>query len=61
MKKSSLVTENSGWKLNPIFCDKGNMFNKTLLVEKDKILSEDRYVAELTNNYFISISKKIQQ
>ena len=37
------------------------MFNKTMLVEKDKILSEDRYVAELTNNYFISISKKIQQ
>ena len=32
--------------------------NKMMIIEKDKLLSEEGSIAEVMNNYFVDISKK---
>ena len=33
--------------------------NKMRIIEKDKLLSEERSIAEVMNNYFVDISKSL--
>ena len=48
------------WKtIKGFFLDKGMNFNKTMITEKDKLLSEERFIAEVMNNYFVDISKSL--
>ena len=38
--------------VNPLFTDKGPRSHKITIVEGDKIISEDREVAETMNDFF---------
>lgn len=38
---------------------KGNISNKIMLVEKDKIVRTDKNIVKLINNYFFSITKTL--
>ena len=47
------------WKIiKTFFLDKGMNSNKMMIIEKDK-LSEERFIAEVMNNYFVEISKSL--
>ena len=45
--------------IKPFFSEKGINSNKMMIIEKDKLLSEERSIAEVMNNYFIDISKNL--
>ena len=48
------------WKIiKPFFFDKGMNFNKMMILEEDKLLSEEGSIAEVMNNYFVDISKSL--
>ena len=48
------------WKIiKPFFSDKGMNSNKMMIIEKDKVLSEERSIAKVMNNYFADISKSL--
>lgn len=38
---------------------KGNISNKIMLVEQDKIVRTDKNIVELINNYFFNITKTL--
>ena len=47
------------WKIiKPFFSDKGMNSNKMMIIEKDKLLSEEGSIAEVMNNYFVDMCKK---
>ena len=43
--------------IKPFFSDKRMNSNKMMMIEKDKLLSEEGSIAEAMNNYFVAISK----
>ena len=48
------------WKIiKPFFSDKGMNSNKMMIIEKDKLLSEEGSIAEVMNNYFVDMSKSV--
>ena len=48
------------WKrIKPFFSDKGMKSNKMMIIEKDKLFSEERSIADVMNNYFVGISKSL--
>ena len=42
------------------FPDKGMSSNKIMIIEKDKLLSEEESIAEVMNNYFVDVSKSLK-
>ena len=40
--------------------DKGMNSNKMMIIEKDKLLSEEESIAEVMNNYFVDVSKSLK-
>ena len=42
------------------FSDKGMSSNKIMIIEKDKLLSEEESIAEVMNNYFVDVSKSLK-
>ena len=58
LNEKKLSDSRAFWKeIKPYFCDKGNMSNKIMLVEKDEIVRKGENVSELIKNYFIKIKK----
>ena len=48
------------WKrIKPFFSDKGVKSNKMMIIEKDKLFSEERSIADVMKNYFVGISKSL--
>ena len=48
------------WKIiKPFFSDKGMNSNKMMIIEKDKLLSEEGSIAEVMSNYFVDMSKSV--
>ena len=48
------------WKIiKPFLSDKGMNSNKMMIIEKDKLLSEENSIAEVMDNYFVDISKSL--
>ena len=48
------------WKnVKPYFSDKGSNSAKITLVEKDKIITDEKQVANIMNEHFVSITKKL--
>ena len=48
------------WKIiKPFFSDNGMNSNKVMMIEEDKLLSEQSSIAEIMNNYFVDISKSL--
>ena len=46
------------WKIiKPLFSEKEMNSNKMMIIEKDKLLSEERSITEVINNYFVDIRK----
>ena len=45
--------------IKPLFSDKGMNSNKMMIIEKDKLLSEENSIAEVMDNYFVDISKSL--
>ena len=45
--------------IKPFFSDKRMNSNKMMMIEKDKLLSEEGSIAEAMNNYFVAISKSL--
>ena len=39
---------------------KGMNSNKMMIIEKDKLLSEEESIAEVMNNYFVDVSKSLK-
>ena len=59
--KPKLVSDNINfWQtIKPYFSDKGNFSNKTMISEKDYIVSDDRRLSEIFNTHFINITKTL--
>ena len=55
------ITDNKKfWKtIRPYFSDKGYNQTKITIVEKDSIITDEKKIATLMNNYFINITKKL--
>ena len=48
------------WEIiKPFFFDKGMNFNKMMILEEDRLLSEEGSIAEVMNNYFVDVSKSL--
>ena len=48
------------WKIiKPFFSDKGMNSKKMITIEKEKLVTEERPIAEGLNNYFVDISKSL--
>ena len=48
------------WRtIKPYFSDKGNFYNKTMISEKDYIVSDNRRLSEISNEHFINITKTL--
>ena len=48
------------WKsVKPIFNDKGSNSSKITLEEEDNIISDERKIANIINNYFINVTKTL--
>ena len=45
--------------IKTFFSDKGMNSNKMMIIEKDKLLSEEGSIAEVMNNYFVDMSKSV--
>ena len=56
-----LITDNEEfWKtVKPLFSDKIKTQNKIVLVENDEVISDDRQVAEIFNNYFVTVTETL--
>ena len=56
-----LITDNNKfWKtVKPLFSDKIKTQKKIVLVENDEVISDDRQVAEIFNNYFVTVSETL--
>ena len=52
--KNKYLTE-----VKPFFSDKGVKSSKITLVEKNVIVVDEEKIANITNNYFISITKNL--
>ena len=59
--KPKLVSDNINfWQtIKPYFSDKGNLSNKTMISEKDYIVSDDRRLSGIFNTHFINITKTL--
>ena len=57
----NLITDNKQfWKsVKPLFSDKIKTQSKIVLVENDEIISDDRQVAEIFNNYFVTVTETL--
>ena len=55
------ITDNKKfWKtIRPYFSDKGYNQTKITIVEKDSIITDEKKIATLMNNYFINITKNL--
>ena len=48
------------WKnVKPYFSDKGSNSTKITLVQKDKIITDEKQIADIMNEHFVSITKKL--
>ena len=48
------------WKnVKPYFSNKGSNSTKITLVEKDKIIADEKQIANIMNEHFVSITKKL--
>ena len=48
------------WKnVKPYFSDKGSYSTKITLVEKDKIITDEKPIANIMSEHFVSITKKL--
>ena len=48
------------WEIiKPFSLDKGMNSNKMMIIEKSKLLSEERSIAEVMNKYFVGVSKSL--
>ena len=56
-----LITDNKKfWKtVKPLFSDKIKTQNKIVLVENDDVISDDRQIAEIFNNYFVTVTETL--
>ena len=57
----TLITDNRKfWKtVKPLFSDKIKSQSKIVLVENDEAISDDRQVAEIFNNYFVTVTETL--
>ena len=57
----TLITDNKTfWKtVKPLFSDKIKSQSKIVLVENDEAISDDRQVAEIFNNYFVTVTETL--
>ena len=57
----TLITDNKKfWKtVKPLFSDKIRNQSKIILVENDKVIFDDRQVAEIFNNYFPTVTNTL--
>ena len=57
----TLITDNKKfWKtVKPLFSDKIKSQSKIVLVENDEVISDDRQVAEIVNNYFVTATETL--
>ena len=56
-----LITDNKKfWKtVKPLFSDKIKTQNKIVLVYNDDVISDDRQIAEIFNNYFVTVTETL--
>ena len=48
------------WKsVKPFFIDKGSNYSKITLVEENNIISDEKEIANIMNNYFINVTKTL--
>ena len=60
MKIQDVTDNKKFWKIfRPYFSDKGYNKTKITIVEKDSILTDEKKIATLMNNYFINITKNL--
>ena len=60
MKIQDITANKKFWKtIRPYFSDKGYNQTKITIVEKDSIITDEKKIATLMNNYFINITKNL--
>ena len=60
MKVQDITDNKKFWKtIRPYFSDKGYNQTKITIVEKDSIITDEKKIATLMNNYFINITKNL--
>ena len=60
VKMQDITDNKKFWKtIQPYFSDKGYNQTKITIVEKDSIITDEKKIATLMNNYFINITKNL--
>ena len=60
VKIQDITDNNKFWKtIRPYFSDKGYNQTKITIVEKDSIITDEKKIATLMDNYFINITKNL--
>ena len=60
VKMQDITDNEKFWKtIRPYFSDKGYKQTKISIVEKDSIITDEKKIAVLMNNYFINITKNL--
>ena len=60
VKMQDITDNKKFWKtIRPYFSDKGYYQTKITIVEKDAIITDEKKIATLMNNYFINITKNL--